>query len=231
MIMRIIFYIGVVLVPLLIIYMIFNPEARKKLLRDLIRLAILILAFLLISNYIQQMRKQAEGQPSQGMPVAPQVTETVPETVQFIPNASNWVVIVAGVALAVLFTLLIAGVLWLLLLRRTPEDRPLERIAEEAQVAVNAIEAGGDLRDIVIRCYVEMSRVLSEKRGLNREKYMTPHEFEAILTGKGIPNQPVEQLTRVFEAVRYGNLTPGKKEELKALDCLTAILEACKIAA
>jgi hypothetical protein len=232
LILRIIFYIGLILVPLLLIYLIFNPETRKKILKDLIRLAIMLLAFALLANYIQQMRKQIEGQPSGGMPVAPQMTPSLQETVHFTGNASNWVVIVASLILAVLITLLVAGVIWFFLLRRNRQiDEPLERIAEEAQVAVDAIEAGGDLRNIIMRCYAEMSRVLSEKRGLNREQFMTPHEFEAILAGKGVPREPVEQLTHVFEEVRYGNRMPGKKEELKAVDGLMAIVEACKMSA
>jgi hypothetical protein len=38
------------------------------------------------------------------------------------------------------------------------------------------------------------------------------------------------QLTRLFEAVRYGTRAPDEREERQAVDCLTAVIEAARSA-
>ena len=107
----------------------------------------------------------------------------------------------------------------------------MERLADEAQDAIDAIHAGGNIRDTVIRCYVQMTQVLAVERNLRREEDMTPHEFEQILLTKlKLPETPVHRLTSLFEAVRYGDYHPGKREEMEAIDSLTAIASACKSA-
>jgi hypothetical protein len=98
----------------------------------------------------------------------------------------------------------------------------LEREAEKAR---QAILAGASLKDVVLRCYQQMSLALQEEQGIAREGYMTSGEFESLLAGKGFPYEPVHQLTRLFESVRYGRWQPNKNDEQTALDCLAAILQ------
>jgi hypothetical protein len=57
---------------------------------------------------------------------------------------------------------------------------------------------------------------------------MTPREFEARLATAGLREDHIQRLTRLFEAVRYGTQSPGKREEREAVDCLTAIVRFCK---
>jgi hypothetical protein len=108
-----------------------------------------------------------------------------------------------------------------------PPESPLERLAREAEQALGALQAGADLRDTVLRCYVEMGRVVREAKGLAREAAMTPREFEHSLGEAGLPQDRVRQLTRLFEDVRYGAKSAGVREEQQAVDCLGAIVEAC----
>jgi hypothetical protein len=101
-------------------------------------------------------------------------------------------------------------------------------LAGPAEEAIAAIRVGADLKDTVMRCYFEMGRVLREQRGISRDQAMTPREFEQYLAQEGLPRKPVGQLTRLFEMVRYGAKAVGKREELQAIDCLTAIVNACR---
>jgi hypothetical protein len=71
-----------------------------------------------------------------------------------------------------------------------------------------------------------MAQSLSEGRGLTRQAAMTPAEFAAALKGQGLPEMAVEELTHLFEAVRYGRQKPGPAAEAQAVACLNAIIEA-----
>ncbi len=57
---------------------------------------------------------------------------------------------------------------------------------------------------------------------------MTAQEFEQFLKDAGLPKEPLRQLTRLFEDVRYGTKVPSEKEERQAVRCLTAIAKACR---
>jgi hypothetical protein len=107
-------------------------------------------------------------------------------------------------------------------------ENAMERIALEAQTALDDLRAGGNLKNTILRCYYEMSKVINEQRGIQRDRTMTPREFEVYLESKGIPEEPVRQLTHLFEDVRYGDLAVGEKEEQQARSSLTAIIDAVK---
>jgi hypothetical protein len=84
--------------------------------------------------------------------------------------------------------------------------------------------AGSDLKDVIIKCYQQMSLALESERGLEREVYMTTTEFEKLLETAGIPYEPIHQLTQLFEAVRYGNWQPNHVDEQEAIRCLKTIM-------
>ncbi|OGF54139.1 MAG: hypothetical protein A2Z21_07130 [Candidatus Fraserbacteria bacterium RBG_16_55_9] len=78
-----------------------------------------------------------------------------------------------------------------------------------------------------MRCYHEMSRILSEHRGIRRKRAMTPREFERHLEQVGLRSEHIRKLTRLFEEVRYGaNKKSGEQEEREAVVCLEAIARA-----
>jgi hypothetical protein len=73
-----------------------------------------------------------------------------------------------------------------------------------------------------------MIHALETYRNIHRDRYMTPHEFEAYLEGRGLPREPVRQLTALFEQVRYGGVRPGRADERTAISSLEAIVAACQ---
>jgi hypothetical protein len=96
-------------------------------------------------------------------------------------------------------------------------------IAREATLALQAIESGQDLKNVIIRSYMQMVRITKEEQGIERLESETPREFERLLISHGMPIQPVQQLTRLFEKVRYGSKKPDLQDERAAIECLSAI--------
>lgn len=139
-----------------------------------------------------------------------------------VPPGLVWAV---GIALGLVLVLL---VLRALLARRRVDPDPW---VDEVRRARNHLASGGDVREVIIRCYSRMAGALQEERGIEREVSMTAGEFEALLSARGLPRDPVRQLTRLFEAARYSRRVPAPGEERAAISCLDAILEHCRQAA
>lgn len=146
---------------------------------------------------------------------------------EFVAEPSVWLVLATSVGLAVLMTGLLVGGAWFVWRRFHPPASPLKQLAQEAQGALESLQVGADLKDVVKRCYVQMARVLDEQRGIRRQRYMTPREFERRLEDAGLPGEAVRQLTRLFEDVRYGTRVTGEQEERRAMACLRVIVDAC----
>lgn len=104
------------------------------------------------------------------------------------------------------------------------QARSLDLLGLEAERASQALVTGGDLKEVIVNCYRQMSLVMMQEKGIEREDFMTPGEFETILESAGIPHEPIHQLTRLFEAVRYGHCQPDAVDEQKALQCLETIM-------
>jgi hypothetical protein len=132
---------------------------------------------------------------------------------------------VASFVFSFLVVLVILAGLWFAWrLVRRPRD-PLVGITRQARAALNDLQGGVDLRNVILRCYFEMCQVLNQQRGIQREQGMTPREFEGQLVGLGLPEEPVKQLTRLFESVRYGAREPDEQAERIAEGCLNAIVQ------
>ena len=143
------------------------------------------------------------------------------------PPILDWLVTAAAIVLALVAAALLGLIIWGLTLRRKPNNLP-ELISQHAQDALDELEAGGDFRDVVIRCYAQMSRVLLQERGLERQTGMTPHEFEQTLKTMGFPDEPVQNLTHLFEETRYGSEPPDQEGVGMAIESLKAIVEHVK---
>ncbi len=104
-------------------------------------------------------------------------------------------------------------------------SRPEDTVEREAEQAIHALQTGSDIQNVIIRCYLGMSRALQKERGIKRESTMTARDFERLLEERGIPPGPIRRLTRLFEGARYGFRSSGPEEEREALDCLNAIVE------
>jgi hypothetical protein len=150
--------------------------------------------------------------------------EPIPPPPDFVVNPPQWFV----VAISILMIAVPLGIIWFFwyLLSGRKSDTPLESLTREAQQALEGLQAGRDLKDTVMRCYLEMSQILSQQRGLQRQKAMTPREFERYLAASGLRNEHIQRLTRLFESVRYGAKLPGKRAEQEAIACLSAIVQA-----
>ena len=219
-----------IMVPLYLILLIFSKDARKRFLRDMIMmLPFLILLYILSNN--QQLKKAAEElNPAfmgmQNDEIA-QLTPA-PPLPEFVPPAP-WVTTAVIVGLSLTVVAVIASFLYFLWRRAKKQSQDaLVVVRREAQAALDDIQSGGDLRDAIMRSYLQMVEAIREYRGINRERDMTPHEFEMYLGRRGLPVSPVHQLTQLFETVRYGGVTPGRKEEQAAVTSLRAIINACQ---
>ena len=213
-----------VLTPFAIIYLIVSPKARRRLLAQLVPLALLFLFFYYQWTRIEPELPGAESEPASGLPPI----TLPPSSLESVPDPPQWLTVVTSLGLAVLIAAFLVGALWLVWRGRRRPASSLKQLAREAQEALDALLAGADLRNTIMRCYFEMARVLSEQRGIRRQKDMTPREFERRLEKAGLPGEPVQRLTRLFEQVRYGTKVPNEREEGQAIACLTAIIEACR---
>ncbi|GAB4505070.1 MAG: hypothetical protein Fur0043_20650 [Anaerolineales bacterium] len=206
-----------------------SPDQRKRLIRSALTFVATawILTYLL-ENRLLPLESLAdtapltlpENTPSGALPPPPIFTP---------PDVPTWqVYLVTFGLLAVLLALGWGLLTWrkrLTALRAAA--RPLDDLAAIARASLNDLVQGQDADDAILRCYVRMSAVVERKRGLARQPAMTPTEFARRLEQAGLPSQPVQRLTRLFEAVRYGARQAQPAEIHEATDCLTAILRAC----
>jgi hypothetical protein len=225
-----------ILIPVYIIINLLTPEGRKRLLKGLIKLIALGLILFLVMNLAESVGERPLETEIKGEPVEPDeygnvnAGELLPTQPVEPAEPSQWLDIGICLGLAFILAILISVLGWgIYRASREAANDAMARLGDEARGAVDAIQAGENIRDTVIRCYVQMTLVLAEERNTRREEAMTPHEFEQILLNKlKLPETPVRRLTGLFEAVRYGDYHPGKREELEAIDSLTAIATACK---
>lgn len=115
-----------------------------------------------------------------------------------------------------------------LLERRASSSTTDDRLLLEAQTAVNAIRSGENLRNVIVRCYLQMTQALAEEQRIERSDNMTVREFEDWLGLQGFPKGPVHQLGQLYEAVRYGQQEPETEDEQRAMESLERIIEFCR---
>jgi Domain of unknown function (DUF4129) len=212
-------FIFMVLLLYLLIALILSAKLRRELLRRIITTFATVLLIYLMLSFLRGMRRVADGELTTpaAPPVQPGLGEPFPT---FVAQPAPWLVI----AISLLLAALLIGAIWFVWRRTRPPQSPLAQLADEAQAALDDLQAGGDLADAVLRCYREMSRVLSEQRGVARARDATAREFERQLAAAGLRDEHIQRLTRLFERVRYGPRHASAREELEAADCLRAIV-------
>jgi hypothetical protein len=132
-----------------------------------------------------------------------------------VPSLLFWLVGVGLLAIC-----LLVGV-WIL---KSSRPSPIDIVELEAEKAWQALKTGVGLKDVIIKCYRQMSRAVEQEKEIERKEFMTTREFETLLEAAGIPYDPIHQLTLLFEAVRYGKWQPNSKDEQKAVQCLESII-------
>ncbi|MBE3145468.1 MAG: hypothetical protein IMZ61_16325, partial [Planctomycetes bacterium] len=151
-IIRVIYLIALIATPLMIIYLILSPKARKAFLRYLLRVLSFVLVIYLIARFIASL-SAANTDISRGLTGAqPTLLPGVAPTLPPVPSPSEGLILGLSIALAVVVTLGLLGLGWLLWRRlRRPESAML-RIAFEAQSALDDLRTGGNLKNTIIRC-------------------------------------------------------------------------------
>ncbi len=226
---------ALLLLILLVFYLIIMPRTKTQGSRWLGYIVWLLALYLFLRFRPDIFKEPQGGSPAVSQAPLPTLIpsltaapdEIVASATEFASSSPQWVVLVIALILAILTAGGLLGAVRFFWRRSHVSSSPLEQLVQEAQEALVALEAGADVKDTVMRCYFEMSRVLDEQRGIRRAGAMTPREFEQQLKALGLPGTQVERLTRLFEEVRYGARVADEQEERQAIACLTAIVEAC----
>jgi hypothetical protein len=220
--------------PLYVVFLLlFIPvfRSRKALIAAIVLLLVLLTAAWLVANMIAVDEPKPTPQPPE-LPEGETVVEPLPQeapAVELIPadTPPQWVsLLISFIAVSVII-LTAAFLIWWFWPQRLKRS-PLLELSKEAEQALEALEQGEELRNVVVRCYVEMGRVVNRMRGIKRARTMTPREFEQQLALINLPTEPIAGLTRLFERVRYGTDAVDKAAERQAKECLSAIVHACR---
>jgi hypothetical protein len=187
---------------------------RKKLLRFFF-IIIFIFAVLSFLPLFAASRPSVFPNQTQSTVVPPTQIGSIPALEQ-PPSLVTWLLLVSYAAVFISFGL------WLLRKAIARED-PRSEFALEAEKALAALRTGEEFNNVIIRCYMQMQKLLLDEQGIEREVFMTPGEFEAHLASEGVPSEPLHNLTRIFEEVRYGHKPTSVHNEQKAIKCLMDI--------
>ena len=200
----------------------FFRDFRRRLLKLLITACVLLLMLWFVNPFARQPIPSSEPSPaatagpaSGGEPSPPQAPPL---------RASNGLIVLAAIGTAALLTG-IGFVAWRTArLRLAARLRPgvLDELAEEAGRAAQAIRAGDDPRDAVLRCYKEMCAILAREGNVHAIDTLTPREFAALLRDHGMGSAHADRLTWIFEEVRYGS-RPSTPLATEAIACLEAV--------
>jgi len=222
------FLLGVLVISLL------SPEMRKRLLKQLFRVGVSVALLLYLLKIKPDLLAGLfpDFTSAGGQPVSPSSAGVPPPTFE-APQVSSWISFLVTLGIV----LLVAVFLWRVnrrwaLIKQTSEPHPLAEIAGIARASLQNLSNGqGSAQDMIIQCYADMSRVVIERRNLCRDYSMTPSEFAVRLEKAGLPREPVNRLTNLFESVRYGARISGQGDVDEAIACLTSILKYCGDAA
>ena len=167
--------------------------------------------------FLIMLMPRSESSTAVELPVPPTPEPPVAAPLGPVPPLLLWLV---GIGL------LVTGILIAIWIFGSSANRAtaMDIVGLEAEKAWQGLKAGLGLKDVIIKCYRQMSLALAEEQGIERKESMTAREFEDVLETAGVPHDPVHQLTQLFEAVRYGHWQPNPMDEEKAIHCLEAIV-------
>ena len=204
-----------ILVLIYCVYKILKGVPWKEILGPALRIALLALAASVILFALTNSHITSE-------PLAPEVLPPVLKR-EGPPLGSPPAILVWLVWIGLGLMIVVLGV-WVSQ-RRTHNLRAGVSVEIEAEYALQALKKGLDFKNVIVQCYQQMSAALQKEQGIELADTMTAREFERLLEAKGLPRDPVHQLTQLFEAARYSlrQFTPA--DEQKAFDCLSAIVQ------
>ena len=217
-----------ILLPVYLIYMLIDKKRRKRLLFDLIGFAVL---FFLLSQIRKALstNSAADNTPFQmpgGIPTAEAGPVGTPVALPALP--SDTAITITALIIGGIIVLIVAVVWFALARRMKAQPTVMVQIAEQAEETIDLLVTGKDLRETILLCYQRMTQITAKNRNLPRDISTTPTEFEKTLVSKGLPASPVQDLTRIFEDVRYGDMGAGEDERRRAVNALRVIAAVCR---
>ena len=218
---------GLISMMVILIGLLLSPELRKRFLILFVRTIFIVLGTIfLLRNYGDQLFGLQAFAGNLGGPGDAASAQPMP--VFQPPHISP----VLSYMVSFAFALLWIAVMWGLYrgwqkYNSLNTKKSLDEIAHIARSSISDLNSGRDSSDVIIRCYLRMSDVVADKRKLHREIAVTPQEFAIRLERAGLPGDAVRRLTRLFEAVRYGDRKSAPKDVSEAVSCLNTILHYC----
>lgn len=206
-----------------------SPEGRKRMLRILTRTVFVVVALYLLFTHYPEVFDLLNTGVTGDAPRAqtPGLSADAPPPVFTPPQETPMLSYTVGllVILGVIFMGWRVFRAWQAVNVRPAQS--LQDLARIARASLRDLSSGRETTDVIMNCYFRMSDVVADKRQLQRGLGMTPAEFASRLEEAGLPGDAVQRLTRLFEAVRYGERRAGPKEVNEAVACLTTILQYC----
>ena len=209
----------------ILLFAIISSKHRKQ-------FAIIAISLFLIAIILAQVKNIPQGeqspQPQQAtdmeigdVPPVEQVHVEIPPVA-----ASNWQIILIALGSSLVLTGI--GLTFFLKIypalqaRRSDRDDLLGELGKSAGLAAHRIIAGDDPREAILRCYQEMTEIMSLAQRITNYSHFTPREFATHLRQRGMKNEYVDRLTGIFETVRYGGRS-GMGFVGEAIACLQSI--------
>jgi hypothetical protein len=215
-----------VVLPVSIILFIKYPDVRKRTIQNLGYVAIYGLILFLLSRKTQEDSTEIEE--IENELIDSTIIETQRKASEFISSTAEADPNI-NIILNIILIILIGIMTWYLYRRFIfKSTSTTKQLKTEVEGAIDEIKSGIELRNVIIRCYIDMSHILDKNLGLQRGQSMTPREFASQLQKIGLPDKPIERLTRLFESVRYGKAQLSSDTEQEALQCLSAIADECQ---
>ncbi|HHR85187.1 MAG TPA: DUF4129 domain-containing protein [Candidatus Acetothermia bacterium] len=211
----------------MLLFLIISSKHRRQ-------FAIIFAVLLIIALALSHIHKIPQGKQigaqqdsmQLGIGEPPPVGQVHPEIPPVNPTSWQIILIAVGVSLV----LIAIGLLFFLKIypairsRHSNEEDFLGDLGRSAGLAAHRIIAGDDPRAAILRCYQEMTEIMSQAERIPNYSYFTPREFSAHLRVRGMKNEDVDRLTGIFETVRYGG-RGGEAFIDEAVSCLQSIQE------
>lgn len=192
----------------------------KKVIRNLIAVLILLFIIFSIANQFQ-----VENQNSTPLIVENESqisnSDINLKPVNEPPTGLFWIVI--GI-----FAILFMSMIVLVLRNPNKKNSFTDPLALQIESALSLLEEGQNFQNTIINCYSQMVEVIKEEFEIEREKSITPNEFKDLLIKRGLPSEPVNDLTYLFEKIRYGSKLISPTDENLALQNLLEIQLSCQ---
>jgi len=214
------------LIALIIIILLIDVAARLTALVNIRRILQLALALAVLLIIVYMLPHVTHSGPAYFLNPSSEIITPPSFDYPVTPLGQPPKILVQLVTISIAF-----GIGWLAIIsvKRWLSSKSIEdELLQEAEAAVNALKAGADLRNVILRCYFQMTHSLLEEQGIERDDSMTVQEFERWLENLGFPSIPLRQLTSLFEKVRYGKQEVSDRDERIAMDSLNEIIQFCR---